>query len=283
MKRRILSSIAAVLFCLTTLTSVGGQAHADSAVPPDQSRYAALGDSFSAGFGAGDYLSDAASLACARSNLAYPMLLSDKHATLDDVEFVACSGAYTADLLAAQLSVLDKYTKVVTLTIGGNDAGFAVLIACLQNGTCAANQKALQARIDAGLKALAGKATFTSEGGKVTSLVKVLGAIHARAPKADIYIAGYSALFGYQKACPVNAASRLWVNVQIQRLNTVIAASALTARVKGVDVTYVGVVDKFDGHGACDRSTPWISDVLHPTATGQAAYATVFAGKGVGR
>lgn len=283
MKRRVLSSIAAVLFCLTTLTSVGGQAHADSAVPPDQSKYAALGDSFSAGFGAGDYLQDPASLACARSSRAYPVLLSDRYPKLDDVEFVACSGAYTADLLASQLGVLDKYTRVVTLTIGGNDAGFAVLIACLENGTCAANQKALQVRIDAGLKALAGKAAFTSEGGKVSSLVNVLGAIRAKAPKADIYIAGYPALFGYQKSCPVNAASRLWVNTQIQRLNTVIAASAIAAHLKGVDATYVGVVGGFDGHGACDRSTPWISDVLHPTATGQAAYSTAFAGRGVGR
>jgi lysophospholipase L1-like esterase len=282
MKRRITTCLAALLCCLTALVSAG-PARAETTTPPDQSRYAALGDSYSAGYGAGDYLTDEASLRCARSRNAYPMLLSDADSRLDNVEFVACSGAYTADLVAGQLDVLDSYTRVVTLTIGGNDAGFTVLLGCLQNGTCSDNQAALQARVDAGLKALAGSKAYTAEGGrKVTSLVKVISAIHARAPKADIFLAGYPELFGYQKTCPVSAASRLWVNTQTERLNVVIAASALASRLKGIDATYVGVVAGFDGHGVCDRSSSWVAtDVMHPTQTGQGAYAKAFIAKGV--
>jgi lysophospholipase L1-like esterase len=284
MKRRITTCLAALLCCLTALVSAG-PARAETTVPPDQSRYAALGDSYSAGYGTGDYLTDQASLRCARSANAYPMLLSDANSRLDNVEFVACSGAYTADLLADQLGVLDSYTRVVTLTIGGNDAGFTVLLDCLQAGTCTDNQAALQVRINAGLKALAGSKAYTAEGGhKITSLVKVISAIHARAPKADIYIAGYPELFGYQKACPVSAASRLWINAQTERLNAVIAASALASRLKGIDATYVGVVAGFDGHGVCDRSGAWVAaDVMHPTRTGQSAYARAFTAKGVAK
>ena len=100
--------------------------------------YVALGDSYSAGQGLGDYSSDdqQAGDNCHRSAGAYPHILAADFAQLADLSFVACTGAVTYDLLnnaqrwsdkpPAQIASppLGSATKVVTLTIGGNDASF---------------------------------------------------------------------------------------------------------------------------------------------------------------
>ena len=56
------------------------------------------------------------------------------------LDFAACSGATTADVLASQISALQPGTDLVTITIGGNDAGFGpVLQTCTtaeSDGTC---------------------------------------------------------------------------------------------------------------------------------------------------
>ena len=87
-------------------------------------QYAALGDSYSSGVGTGSYTLDSA---CKRSVYAYPYLVAQKRANTS-LTFVACSGAKTSDLLANQLSAVTSTTSIVTLTIGGNDIGFADLI-----------------------------------------------------------------------------------------------------------------------------------------------------------
>ena len=84
--------------------------------------YVALGDSYASGVG----------LAPA---LAYPVLLRDggldRFSTLTQA---ASSGAVTGDVLATQVSSLRADTRTVTLTVGGNDAGFATVVAaCLHS------------------------------------------------------------------------------------------------------------------------------------------------------
>jgi lysophospholipase L1-like esterase len=84
-------------------------------------RYVALGDSYSAGTGAGDYGSSGS---CERSADAYPEQWADHHATASFVS-VACSGATTSGVLSSQLTALNARTTLVSITVGGNDAGFA--------------------------------------------------------------------------------------------------------------------------------------------------------------
>ena len=103
-----------------------------SQVQPGQ--YVALGDSYSSGEGTGNYLpgTDDPSLfdTCHRSPHAYGPLL-DTERRLGSIVFAACSGAVTDDMYVAnlsnpneppQFSRLSSSTKIVTLTIGGNDA-----------------------------------------------------------------------------------------------------------------------------------------------------------------
>src|SRR5271169_7069851 len=85
-------------------------------------RYVALGDSYSSGLGAGDYISSSGS--CDRSTNAYPeqWAAANSPATFTSA---ACSGATTADVLSGQVSALSVSTTLVSITIGGNDAGFS--------------------------------------------------------------------------------------------------------------------------------------------------------------
>lgn len=266
---------------------IGGAAPAQAVAPQAAAkhvgtvhRYVALGDSFAAGYGLPSK-PDPASQLCARSNLAYPELLNGFR-TLKHLDFVACSGATTKDLWNLQLGALGASTRTVTVTIGGNDAGFSQL-GCLQTG-CDFGQ--LSAAVEAALAALAGKVPSDT----VASLPGILAAIQARAPHAKIFLTGYPELFGTRSqvfgtslACPVAVADRTIVNGLAVRLNAVIKGSAAAARAGGVNVTYVGVARAFDGHGLCDSRVPFITTALHPNAIGQAVYARVLVARGVVR
>ncbi len=83
--------------------------------------YVALGDSYSSGTGTRTYISDGTS--CYRSVYAYPSL--DAAQLGLSLTFRACSGAKVADVTNTQLSALTTSTAYVTISVGGNDAGFA--------------------------------------------------------------------------------------------------------------------------------------------------------------
>ena len=88
------------------------------------SPYVALGDSYSSGTGTRTYLNDGTT--CQRSVYAYPSLIAGSKGYA--LNFRACSGATTANVSAYQLSALDAGTAYVSITVGGNDAGFSSVI-----------------------------------------------------------------------------------------------------------------------------------------------------------
>src|SRR4051812_3355519 len=91
--------------------------------------YVALGDSYSSGVGAGSYISSSGD--CKRSTKAHPYLWAAAHSP-SSFDFTACSGARTGDVLANQLTPLSATTALVSVSIGGNDAGFAdVMTTCV--------------------------------------------------------------------------------------------------------------------------------------------------------
>ncbi|HEX6056845.1 MAG TPA: GDSL-type esterase/lipase family protein, partial [Intrasporangium sp.] len=93
--------------------------------------YVALGDSYSSGTGTRTYINDGTS--CYRSVYAYPSL--DAAQLGLSLTFRACSGAKVADVTNTQLSALTTSTAYVTISVGGNDAGFAdVLTECAMPG-----------------------------------------------------------------------------------------------------------------------------------------------------
>jgi len=184
--------------------------------------YVALGDSYSSGEGLGPYRPDSilGSDKCDRSDKAYgPQLATAARLTL--TAFVACSGAVTADITnpnhrnpeGAQTLFLPASTRVVTLTIGGNDAGFVdILDKCIHDpvhfhvgGYGCKSNKQFTDDTDARIKTLAGQGTpgmLTPDKNHTTeikSISSVLQAIHSQAGNATIYIAGYPTLFSVNK------------------------------------------------------------------------------------
>jgi len=90
--------------------------------------YVALGDSYASGAGDKPYGPSAADIACFRSENGYPVRLNQPLA----LEFVACGGAAIPNITQAgstaplqpmsQFSYLNDATKLVTISIGGNDS-----------------------------------------------------------------------------------------------------------------------------------------------------------------
>jgi len=151
------------------------------------SSYVALGDSYSSGVGTRVFYSESGS--CKRSPDAYgPKIAAAKGYTLS---FQACSGAKTGEVIEKQLGTLSSSTNLVTITIGGNDAGFSnVVINCaLYFFTCGS---AISEANEYIAKKLPGVLETTYKD------------IRAKAASAEVIVLGYPKLFT-KKARPATS------------------------------------------------------------------------------
>lgn len=166
----VTSLLLATAFALTGATTA--QASQQAAA----TGYVALGDSYSSGVGAGSYISSSGD--CKRSTKAYPYLWAAAHSP-SSFSFTACSGARTGDVLANQLGPLGSGTGLVSISVGGNDAGFSdVMTTCVlqSESACVARINTAKAYVDSTLP------------GKLDS---VYSAISAKAPAAHVVVLGY--------------------------------------------------------------------------------------------
>ncbi len=283
-------------------------------------RYVALGDSYASGEGQAPYQdgTDTATNGCHRSErLSYPALLDGIGLPgYTNLTSVACSGALTASLVAdvpdrsnepPQLAAVTPATTRVTLTVGGNDIGFATVL-----GGCAypASGKAkayahgepgcrdtFEPLVAPRVAALSGRKGAPKIDG-VVPIPQLLGAIQTQAPGATIVVTGYPRLFGNTmtdaNGCRVSAlpiyirkADVAWIREKTGDLNTSIQDGVRLARKAGVKVRYVHPATLFKNHNLCDKSKSWINPLLidptavtpvqpasfHPNEIGQIAYA----------
>ena len=242
-----------------TVAGVAGMGAAAAAAPAPGA-YVALGDSYSAGVGAGSYI--AQSGVCARSRRAYPYGLGRPVTS-----FRACGGARSSDVLDRQLGPFPSGTRLVTITIGGNDAGFSnVLERCLFG-----SPRACSRRVDEAERFVRDKLP--------ARLRRVYESIRRRAPQAAVVVAGYPRLFARRPWC--SPVGRIDEREQ-RRLNegANLLVRTIAAEVERHDgFRFVDVREAFNGGGVCS-SSPRILGVtrpqfasFHPTARGQATYA----------
>lgn len=243
------------VFLIVAVTLLGGavtNATAASAV-----NYVALGDSYSSGTGAGAY---GDSGACKRSANAYPRLWADAH-DVTEFSFVACSGARTSDVLA-QASALDASTTFVTVSVGGNDAGFSdVMIDCTFGTDSQCVSRVEQART---------YARNTLPG----LLDTVYATVESRAPNAEIVVLGYPRIYELGGSCKagLSETKRAAINSGADTLAEVTAERAAAA-----GLTFVDVRSVFSGHEICSsdwwlNSLTWpVDESYHPTAEGHAS------------
>jgi len=221
--------------------------------------YTALGDSYSSGVGTRTYYSDGTS--CQRSPYAYPVLDAQRLGAA--LTFAACSGARVADVQNTQLGSLNASTSYVTVSVGGNDAGFSdVSSACARPWP------------DTGWTEINNANSFivNTLPGRLDSLYS---AMRNRAPNARIVVVGYPKLFNGQEC---NLASRISSGEQTELNHTAdLLATTIGARAAAHAFAFVDVRGVFTGHAICD-AVEWInglsypiSESYHPNRTGHAS------------
>ena len=259
---RVIFSAAAVASFVGLVLVAAPAAGAASAVS-----YVALGDSYSSGLGAGNYISSSGS--CDRSNDAYPEQWAGANSPASFVS-VACAGATTADVISGQVSALSASTTLVSLTIGGNDAGFSsVMETCLLGSTRSC------------LNAVSDAESFVA-GQLPANLDNTLQAIKTHAPNAKIVLLGYPDLYDLSTSgscIGLSTKDRTALNGGADAIDGALAAAAA----RNGD-TFADARPGFAGHEICDPGS-WLNSVdifaisssYHPNSSGQElGYLKVF-------
>ena len=248
--------LAVVLSLLAALLALVVPAPARAAGPS----YVALGDSYASGVGTRSYISDGTS--CQRSTYAYPYLVAQqKGYTLN---FKACSGATTSTVTSSQLSAVVSTTKYVTISVGGNDAGFSsVITECAQPGWMSDCNGAID-----------GAQSFINNTlpGRLNTLY---ASIRSRAPSAVVVVTGYPRIFQGEDC---NAGT--WFSPSEEtRLNQTadLLNAKLSAAASAKGFKFANPTSRFIGHAVCD-DVEWInglsnpiSESYHPNRLGQSS------------
>ena len=271
-------ALPALLLLLTALIFPGSAAAAATG------HYVALGDSAAAG--PLIPLPDLSSPGCIRSTSNYPKLAA--HRLGLPITDVSCSGATTADLTGSQATPLGSVppqfnalgpdASLVTVQIGGNDAGLVGLaLSCVNllpdpfGTSCAATNTA------------GGRDVYGERVAAVAPrIAAVLDGIHQRAPDARVLVVGYTTYLrpgGCWPVVPVWARDANYIQGKVDQLNGVLATAAAQHGASYVDIRTPGI-----GKDVCASPlTRWVEPLvpanlaapLHPNATGMVGMAGV--------
>jgi hypothetical protein len=238
--------------------------------------YVALGDSYAAG----PFIpTPVLPLGCLKSNHNYPHLAAPSIGPLRDA---SCSGAKTDDMTnpqsieidgpnPPQFNSLEAGTEVVSLTIGGNDIGFSeVAQSCITLNPFSSPCK--EKYDSGGHDQLAERIEATAP-----KVAAVLQGIHARSPKARVYVLNYPAIFpetgnGCWPQMPVSFSDAPYLRATEQHLDAMIATQAAAN-----GATLVNWYQASIGHDACKSSSVrWVEPLvpnnpaapIHPNLSG---------------
>jgi lysophospholipase L1-like esterase len=244
------------LGCLVTTTMLCLGVAGPAAAASSDVDYVALGDSYSSGVGAPGQRG-----LCLQSPNGYPGQFADR-AEPKTFTNLSCGGAVTGDVRNLQVPFLSSSADLISITIGGNDAGFApTVLGCQFSSDAACAQKVAQARDDI-------EATLPAE------LDATYQAIRAKASEATVVVLGYPLLFDTSSAscglAGMSLAKRRSLNSGADALDNVIRDSA-----KAAGFVFEDVRDEFAGHGIC-AATPYLNGLtvlppqnsFHPNQAG---------------
>lgn len=226
---------------VTAAAAVIALANPASAAPVN---YVALGDSYASGLGTGSY--DGSSGSCKRGPLAYPALWAAATAPAS-FKSVACSGARTGDV-TSQANALTASTNLVTLQVGGNDAGFTDVVTTCTFGS---DQDCVN-RVNQSKTYIAN--TLPGQ------LNSVYGTVRSKSPSARVVVLGYPRIYKVPGTCNVGLSDtkRAAINSGSDALHDVISARAAAAGFR-----YADVRGAFTGHEICSSSW-WLNSLSWP-------------------
>lgn len=260
--------------------------HRDRAESGD---YVALGDSYSAGEGAFDYQTgtDQDDNHCHRSAHAYGQQVYQGGDFAGDFVFGACSGGIVGDYYGnnhggnagegPQQDHITDDTSLITISMGGNDFGFADVLTQCALHSCATPEYQQQLQ-----------QTIATEQAQLVQMYKDMR--DRAGPDAVIVVVGYPHLFvdtgdhGIGYSSTITDEERQFLNNMADQADQAIA-DAISQANAGVEL--VDIRDDFAGHEV-GSDDPWIHDLdidwdwfnthpaassFHPTAPGQAAIA----------
>lgn len=289
-------------FCMTTsgfaTTFYGEKTLTVMDTPASQPNYVAMGDSYSSGegvepFETGTY--EQGSNMCHRSTNAYARILendSSLNVDLGDNGFAACSGATTSAIEVSyngeepQINKITANTKLITMTLGGNDMKFADYARqCITHDCSGADSAAAIKRIvtdvipnmNAKLNLINAR---LQQLGNTNATVLVVG-YPQLLPKStfNTVIAGCAWLDGGRELRAIRTTTTL--------LNTAIKNEAENVAPNFHFVSATEANSPFAGHEICQTGNTWdFYNVValplekqiytfHPNALGQQAYATL--------
>lgn len=244
------------ILAILALLLAASSAHAESLAGGP---YVSMGSSFAAGLGIAPY-AEGAPARCARSTRNYARQL----AALRGLALVdaGCSGATTAALLApwgelpAQIDSVTPDTRLVTLTVGGNDIGY---VGGLFGASCRARSEP-----NCQTETTATEADYVA---LKTAMTKLVAEIRGRAPKAVVAFVQYPAVLpptGVCAATPLSDTSAAAARAKAARL------AKITAEVAREGGALLIAADRFSqGHDAC-AAEPWMNG--YPAPPGAVPY-----------
>ena len=280
LNRALIDSVAILQFHLSS----GGR-HSQIAIPIDFTKrptpnvqpirkYMALGDSFSAGPGAGSSVSPKQST-CGRTDGSYVyQLYQDDDLVAKPTPhfynetafgFNACSGAVTTDVQNLQMqNATEPYTPFITgadlytITVGGNDLGFDEIVrACVYGiaipfwGKCNSLLNAIDDQV-------AVNSTFQ------TNVASLYDSLRAEANGNMVivlpYITFYNDQVGRGFGCWLSQTTRQRLNQQVRQVNNALRTAAIQRGFQFLNEDRLQAA--FDGHRFCDTSTYWIQDSI---------------------
>jgi hypothetical protein len=239
-------------------------------------KWAAIGDSYASGVAAGNRLPGANSRQCSRFDGSYPVVLNNDPALGDNpsrqFQDFACSGSTIADVLNKQVPQLDTDEDMVTLTVGGNNVGFADLVdACIYQFR--PRPADCQTQIQATWDIINGQQLSAD----LDSLLQaILSRVSISGPTFRLYVTGYAA-FWNDVTTQCNGVSwsywnqrqnRMYLTTELRAqfndlaisLNGVINAAVLRANAndpgdnsQGSRVIYVDYDAQYEGHRFCEE------------------------------
>jgi lysophospholipase L1-like esterase len=254
---------AGILFVM--FFSVGAfMIHRAARIPQGDANYVAIGSSFAAGPGDGER-AVGSYLPCFRSSANYAHLFAEQaELKLTDV---TCSGATTRDVLdggqffqSAQLDAVRGTTKLVTITIGGNDVSY---LGNLGAWACA-NDPAdvpVSARLLGVCRSTANSEVEEAYAGLPAQLEKIVYEIHRRATAAQVVFIDYTDVLPDTGTCSELRLSPQQANAgreSAMRLATITAEVAWKTRsglIQASQITH--------GHDVCS-SQPWVYGFQFP-------------------
>ncbi len=260
--------------------ALGACAQTPSAAPSlAGAKYVAMGSSFAAGPGIPDYY-EPTPAPCYRSTQNYAHQLASRLKL--DLTDVSCSGATTNHLtgprgaIPPQLDALTPDTRLVTLTIGGNDLGY---IGGLTAASCAGLMK--ETGIEAGCSppiTPPAEKTYADLAARMDAVAKD---IRRRAPQAQLVFVDYLAVLPENGTCastPLDVFQADGARYIARRL------AEITRTVAGQNnASIITASELSKGHDACSTD-PWMNGyprpgapvggtMYHPNAKGMTAVA----------